>query len=256
MSEINPPAKRKRRAGRLEIIAWSAGCLLLATYGAGRWYAEQSHDEGIKSFREAQQTVRLQTAGQPTREPTPLRVLLPTQSDSRHRQLNFSPPDQSSWSATRLAHYATASSASDISAPEAILSIAKQNIQIPIYPGTSEWNLNRGAGRIEGTAPFGKSGNTGLAAHRDGYFRSLQNIVVGDRMAIETLDARYEYAVTQISIVSPRAVEVLAPSSHGVLTLVTCYPFYFAGPAPQRFIVRAERVDATSDGLAHAAEDK
>ena len=143
------------------------------------------------------------------------------------------------WSAGRIEKYATqAAAVGEI--PEAVLRIDALQLEVPVYAGTGEWNLNRGAGRLEGSAPFDAVGNTVLAAHRDGYFRRLRNLQVGDRLQVQTLQGTFGYVVTDIRIVAPTATEVLAPTAQRTLTLVTCYPFFFLGPAPQRYIVRAE----------------
>ena len=115
-------------------------------------------------------------------------------------------------------------------------------LEAPVYDGVTQWNLNRGAARIEGTATFDEQGNVGLAAHRDGYFRALQDIREGDFVEVLTLSERLRYRVTRIRIVSPKSVEVLAPTQGRALTLVTCYPFRHVGPSPQRFIVRSTAV--------------
>jgi sortase A len=112
-----------------------------------------------------------------------------------------------------------------------------------VFVGVTESNLNRGAAWIDGTAPLGQQGNAGLAAHRDGYFRALRHIRVGDRIEMQTLQRTTTYVVDQILIVEPKNVQVLAPSNENRLTLVTCYPFYMIGPAPKRFIVRALAAD-------------
>ena len=143
------------------------------------------------------------------------------------------------WSAGRIEKYATqAAAVGEI--PEAVLRIDTLQLEVPVYAGTGEWNLNRGAGRLEGSAPFDAVGHTVLAAHRDGYFRRLRNLQVGDRLQVQTLQGTFGYVVTDIRIVAPTATEVLAPTAQRTLTLVTCYPFFFLGPAPQRYIVRAE----------------
>jgi sortase A len=99
--------------------------------------------------------------------------------------------------------------------------------------------LNRGAGWIEGTAGLGSSGNVGVAGHRDGFFRGLKDINEGDAIEIATIDGSLTYKVSEIMIVEPKDVYVLEPTPDPSVTLVTCYPFYFVGNAPQRYIVRA-----------------
>jgi sortase A len=116
-------------------------------------------------------------------------------------------------------------------------------------PGTDSTNglldertLQRAGGHIAGTAFPGQRGNVGIAGHRDTLFRPLRNIQQNDVITLTTLAGEYRYRVVSTEIVSPSDVTVLQPNGHEVLTLVTCYPFYFVGPAPDRFIVRAERV--------------
>jgi sortase A len=96
----------------------------------------------------------------------------------------------------------------------------------------------------------GELGNVALAGHRDTHFRPLRNIRVGDEITIKTLSHNIDYVVATISIVAPENVQVLEPTAGHDLTLVTCYPFYFVGPAPKRFVVRAREVfrARTADG--------
>lgn len=121
----------------------------------------------------------------------------------------------------------------------AVLRIPGIALEVPVTYGTSETVLRRGAGLIEGTAAPGEHGNVGIAAHRDTFFRSLEGIAVGDRIDLHTPERNLSYRVTGLSIVEPSEVHVLDDTGEDVLTLVTCYPFYFVGNAPQRFIVRA-----------------
>jgi sortase A len=93
-----------------------------------------------------------------------------------------------------------------------------------------------------GTALPGAAGNVGISAHRDSFFRPLRDVRRDDIIVFTTLAGKFRYRVVSTRIVLPTEVSVLNPSSKEVLTLVTCYPFFFIGPAPDRFIVRAERV--------------
>jgi len=88
----------------------------------------------------------------------------------------------------------------------------------------------------------GQPGNVGIAAHRDTFFRPLRNIQRDDVITLTTLSGEYRYRVVSTQVVSPSNVAVLNSDGNQILTLVTCYPFYFVGAAPSRFIVRAERV--------------
>ena len=125
--------------------------------------------------------------------------------------------------------------------PRAVLRIPSLRLEAPVYAGTSTAVLNRGAGLIEGTAwPGSDDGNIGIAAHRDSFFRPLQDVRHGADLYIDTVQSTRRYTVTSISVVEPRDVAVLAHTGQASVTLVTCYPFHYVGAAPKRFIVRAE----------------
>ncbi len=112
-----------------------------------------------------------------------------------------------------------------------------------MFDGTDDLTLNRGVGRIIGTARVGTSGNTALAGHRDGFFRPLKDISVGAHLELVTPESTIHYVVEKTEIVSPDDVSVLADQGSPALTLVTCFPFYFVGDAPKRFIVQAKATD-------------
>jgi sortase A len=121
----------------------------------------------------------------------------------------------------------------------AVLRISNISLEVPLFDATDDLTLNHGVGRIWGTSRPGEPGNIGIAGHRDGFFRGLKDVGVGDAIELKTLKGTTTYTVDKIEIVSPRQVEVLRPTSVPSLTLVTCYPFYFLGSAPQRYIVTA-----------------
>ncbi len=123
------------------------------------------------------------------------------------------------------------------------IEIPRLGISALIVEGTSYTALNRGVGHIEGTSWTGVPGNIGLSAHRDTLFRPLRNVRNGDEISLTQAAKQFRYRVVSTKIVRPTDVAVLEPDGREILTLVTCYPFYFIGPAPSRFIVRAERVD-------------
>jgi sortase A len=147
--------------------------------------------------------------------------------------------DFSLWSSERIRQY----SSSHLSTPPlAVLRIDRLGIRVPVFNGTDDLVLNRGAGWIAGTAMPGEIGdnNIGIAGHRDGFFRGLKDIVVGDAVELATPKMVSLFAVDSVEIVKPENVGVLQPRGLPSLTLVTCYPFYFLGSAPQRFIVHAK----------------
>ena len=133
--------------------------------------------------------------------------------------------------------------------PLATLQIRRLGVSVNVLAGTDDWTLNRAVGHIAGTPKPGDDGNVALAGHRDGFFRPLKDIAVGDVIEMATGKGIDRYRVTQTLIVSPSDVWVLNPTETPTLTLVTCYPFYFIGSAPKRFIVRAEREEVTATRL-------
>jgi sortase A len=124
-----------------------------------------------------------------------------------------------------------------------VLRVPSLKIEVPVFDGTDDVTLDRGVGRIIGTARVGTPGNTALAGHRDGFFRPLKDISVGADLELVTPDSTIHYKVEKIEVVAPDNVGVLADKGSPGLTLVTCFPFYFVGDAPQRFIVQAKATD-------------
>jgi sortase A len=123
-----------------------------------------------------------------------------------------------------------------------LLDIPRLGLSVMVVEGVGKTNLRRAAGHVPGTALPGQPGNAGISAHRDTFFRPLRNILRNDVITISTVLGEYRYRVVSTQIVSPSDVAVLDSGGGEVLTLVTCYPFYFVGSAPDRFIVRAIRI--------------
>jgi sortase A len=151
-------------------------------------------------------------------------------------------PDFRLWSQKRIRAYQT-SLAAIVSPPLGVLEISGIQLRVPVLEGTDELTLDRAVGHIPGTAPLGETGNIGIAGHRDGFFRGLKDVHVGETIDVYTQRGRLRYAVDEIETVSPDDVSVLAPRAKPSLTLVTCYPFYFVGSAPLRYIVHAMAAD-------------
>ena len=163
--------------------------------------------------------------------------------------LTAAPPDLSLWSDLRIRMWRQAQS-EKTPEPRGVLRIARLGLEVPILDGTDDVTLDRGVGHIDDTASLTGSGvlsgNIGLAGHRDGFFRVLKDIAQGDTVEVETLTGTTSFRVEQSWIVQPEDVWVLDPTPEPSLTLVTCYPFYFVGAAPQRFIVRAVSASKSS----------
>lgn len=152
-------------------------------------------------------------------------------------------PDFALWSAKRIEGYRQ-SLAMHFAPSTALLLIPKIHLEVPVLAGTDDFSLNRGVGHIEGTAAPGDDGNIGIAGHRDGFFRGLKDVSVGDEVEMVTQKKTAVYVIDEITIVDPSDVSVLAPQSRSSVTLVTCYPFYFVGNAPKRYIVHASLAGA------------
>lgn len=119
------------------------------------------------------------------------------------------------------------------------LIIPRLNVELYVVEGTDEGDLRRGPGHLMGSAMPGEQGNCVIAGHRDTHFRILQQIRSGDRVILETDKGRFVYRVKHLAVVSPTNTASLAPA-RGVLHLITCYPFYYLGSAPERFVVEAQ----------------
>lgn len=124
------------------------------------------------------------------------------------------------------------------------LEIPRLGLSVMVREGADGGTLRKAVGHIPGTALPGAIGNVGLAGHRDTFFRPLRDIKTGDAIDLQTERGTYKYVVESTKIVTPRDIGVLRASGGETLTLVTCYPFYYVGSAPKRFIVRAAQVAA------------
>jgi len=111
-----------------------------------------------------------------------------------------------------------------------------------IMEGTDRRTLRRAVGHIPGTPLPGQPGNVVITGHRDTFFRGLRNIHQDDEITLTTLNGTFRYRVDFTEVVGPQDTAVLDHSDDAILTLVTCYPFYYVGPAPKRFVVRARRI--------------
>ena len=119
------------------------------------------------------------------------------------------------------------------------LEVSRIGISVIVLQGIDEDTLISGAGHVPGTPLPGAEGNVAIAAHRDTFFRKLQGIRPGDSIQVATVRRTYEYVVDSTEIVDPEDTQVMESRARPELTLITCYPFYFVGAAPKRFIVHA-----------------
>jgi len=121
------------------------------------------------------------------------------------------------------------------------LSVPRLKLSAMVREGVDRKTLKLAIGHIPATALPGQAGNVGVAGHRDTFFRGLKDLKTGDEIQFSTLSGDFQYQVESLTIVQPDNAGALAPTSDHVLTMVTCYPFYYVGDAPQRFVVRARQ---------------
>jgi sortase A len=208
------------RTRRIETVLLGAGLTLLVVW-AGAWIQRTvSSRAAVKKF-EADQARPSEVASTMMNDP-----------------ISGFQVDTSSWSTKRVDAYKE-SLANKEDRPLAVLRIPKIHLEVPVYNDTDDLTLNRGVGRIVGTAQLGAQSNLGIAGHRDGFFRGLKDLTPGDEIELDRADGSDTYVVEKIQIVYPDDVSVLKPTREASLTLVTCFPFYFVGNAPQRFVVHA-----------------
>ena len=244
---IDPSPSGQAKAGgsravrRLEIALYCAGVALIGLFLFVRVDAALGRKAGISDFQAARARVAppvapalVETAPSALRRRRPGR-----RRGAPHALSAVGSPDRTLWSPERVRGFDASFSQQFAAAPLAILRIPKIELEVPVLAGTDELSLNRGVGHIEGTPRPGFSGNVGIAGHRDGFFRGLKDVSAGDVLELESLERTDRYRIESITIVSPERVDVLAPTEVPTLTLVTCYPFYYIGSAPKRYIVRA-----------------
>ena len=210
-----PPPGRPQWLHVAERAAWAIGLILVLAAGGWRLAGTRAAAQDVTNFRSAAQTPPIDR------------------------------PDMTLWSPERVHGWEDSLRRPPASAL-AVLRIPKIKLEVPILEGTDEWTLTRAVGHIEDTARPGTPGNLGIAGHRDGFFRGLKDVGVGDAIDVELPGATQHYQIEQIWTVKPEDVWVLNPTPQSAVTLVTCYPFYYVGSAPQRYIVRAVR-SATVD---------
>ena len=128
------------------------------------------------------------------------------------------------------------------------MEIPRLLLSLAVIEGVDNSTLRHAVGHIPGTALPGEPGNVGVAGHRDTFFRPLKDVRIKDEIQFSTPKGDFKYEVESLRVVDPDNVGVLAPSGENVLTMVTCYPFYYVGPAPKRWIVTARQVAGQGSG--------
>lgn len=124
-----------------------------------------------------------------------------------------------------------------------MLDVPRLKLSTPVIQGDDTGVLRRAVGHLPDTPMPWEDGNSAVAGHRDGLFRPLKDVKVGDEILFRTTRDQFRYRVTETAIVTPDDVSVLRKRPQSTLTLITCYPFYYVGAAPQRFVIHAERLE-------------
>lgn len=152
-------------------------------------------------------------------------------------------PNMELWSEARKTSYLSALNAK----PKALarLEVPTLDMNVAVYATDSDLHLDLGSGVIQGMDYPHENGHIGIAGHRDGYFRALQNVAVGDKLLLHTLNGVKAFVVEELLVINPNEVDHLAATDEQRLTIVTCFPFYFVGDAPQRYLVRALPVNSS-----------
>jgi LPXTG-site transpeptidase (sortase) family protein len=206
----------------------------MALYFGVRAYGASESRDGIMKFAEARAAVESEAASNPSfGSRSDIHLAEAAGSEQTEGQPNDVPEDR----------VGALSEIKSADRPLAVLRIHRVALEVPVYGDVGTRNLNRGAGLIAGTGLPGDEGNVAIAAHRDSYFRVLEHVVVGDVLVLESLAGPRPYRVTELSIVEPDDLTPLDELGVSAVTLVTCYPFYFVGSAPQRYIVRAVAIE-------------
>jgi sortase A len=130
--------------------------------------------------------------------------------------------------------------------PIGLLTVSRLDLTSVVVEGDTSQSLVAAAGHLPDTPFPWQPGNSAIAGHRDTDFRSLRDIHPGDVVRFLTASDMLEYVVRDTRIVEPSDVGVIHPTDRPTLTLITCYPFHFIGPAPMRFVVRAELMSPAS----------
>jgi sortase A len=216
----------------------AGGVLALAIYAAVRLESFFASRAALKAFE-----ALASSANDVERQDE---TALPKPELNSAEQLMRPAADFTLWGQGRIEAYKKSLAVSP-AVPMAVLRIGRVHLEAPLFDGTDDLTLNHAVGRIAGTALPGEPGNIGIAGHRDGFFRGLKNVRVGDVIELKTPQGIDEYTVDRIQIVRPQQVEVLRPRPVPSLTLVTCYPFYYVGSAPERYIVTASLSPGKTD---------
>jgi sortase A len=216
-----------------ELLSYLAGILLTGFFVVQLAQGEVQRQDGIAQFEQA--------SGQNAAQPVQADSVPVEEAPAGSTPQDFSAtgqPDTSLWAAGRIADY-QASLQADLPEVLGVLEVPSVGLKVPVYSTNTELVMDRGAGVIDGMAYPHEPGNIGISGHRDGYFRVLKDVQVGDAIVLQSLEGEKHFKINATQVVAIADKTLLRDTDDQTVTLVTCYPFYFVGHAPKRFIVTA-----------------
>ncbi|TQV66310.1 class D sortase [Exilibacterium tricleocarpae] len=243
MPNIKPDSRPPRALAVVECCCWFLSVVLIAPYGlavVGQFFftstAASEQDYGASEVAAAAQTLDVGTVWS-----------VPAAKNRQESQAGGQ-QDQSLWSVSRKLAYQKLVDSGMAPVRSGILHVPSQTKVIPVFAGVNEVSMTLGAGHLLDSSPLLGNGNIAVTSHRDGPFRFLKDLVVGDRFLLQVGNTIRTFSVNRLAIVKPEDVSVLNPTQATTLTLITCYPFYFVGKAPERYIVQARLLPVTETG--------
>ena len=209
-----------------ELAAYLAGTLLTGLFVVQLAQGEVQRQDGIAEFAQLAQSGSAAA------------VNTDQDSEIEKQFSDVGDPDTSLWAAGRIADY-KASLSAELPPVLGVLEVPSVSLKVPVYSTNTDLVMDRGAGIIDGMAYPHELGNIGISGHRDGYFRALKDVKQGDVILLQTLQGEKRFKIDSTRIVEISDTSLLRDTTDQKVTLVTCYPFYFVGHAPKRFIVIA-----------------
>lgn len=216
------------------MLCYIAGVILTGFFVVQLAQGEVERHDGIAAFEQMAQSTAVQ-------QNTAQLIAVTESSANGNGPLDLEgtdQPDTSLWAAGRVADY-QASLQAELPEVLGVLEVPSVGLKVPVYATNSELVMDRGAGIIDGMSYPHEPGNIGISGHRDGYFRVLKDVQRGDLISLKTLEGEKHFRIHATDIVAISDEKLLRDTDDQTVTLVTCYPFYFVGHAPKRFIVRA-----------------
>ncbi len=216
-----------------ELLSYLAGVLLTGFFVVQLAQGEVQRQAGINEFELIAQAPDVVQAAE--------QAGTAAADKAGDTQANFEDtgePDTSLWASGRLADY-KASLQAQLPPVLGVLEVPSVGLKVPVYSTNSELVMDRGSGIIDGMSYPHEPGNIGISGHRDGYFRVLKDVQVGDAIVLQSLEGEKRFKIDATKVVAITDTTLLRDTDDQTVTLVTCYPFYFIGHAPKRFIVTA-----------------